>query len=62
MVYDADGSVHKLYEVGSSYGNIPPTYVIIDQQGVIRYRTDDTFNQTEAMGIFIRNLLKGGGE
>ena len=40
FVYD-DGSIFDLYQVGSAFQNIPPSYIIIDQNGVVRYRTDD---------------------
>jgi len=58
FVYDSQGKMHKDYQVGTSYGNAPPTFIIIDQQGVVRYRIDDKFNKAEEMRAFIQNLLK----
>ena len=52
-----DGCIKTLYQVGASYGNIPPTYLIIDQQGTVRYRTDDMLNQFDNMKTKIQELL-----
>jgi len=38
-VRDTDGSLFSVYEV-----LVPPSYFILDQQGIVRYRTDDIPN------------------
>jgi len=58
FVFDSQGKMHQDYQVGTSYGNAPPTFVIIDQQGVVRYRIDDKFNRADEMRELIQNLLK----
>lgn len=60
MVYDNQGVLTKDYEVGAAYGNTPPTFIIIDPQGIIRYRIDNQFNKAQEMLNTIRLLLKGG--
>lgn len=57
FIYDTDGSLFNLYEVGASFGNIPPTFVIIDTKGIVRYRIDDTFNKAPEMAAKVRELL-----
>ena len=57
LIYDADGSLFNLYQVGETYGNTPPTFVIIDTKGIVRYRIDDTFNKAAEMAAKVRELL-----
>lgn len=57
FLYDAGGTIHQLYQVGSQFGNIPPTYLVIDRQGIVRSRTDDMLNQTPSIIALIRTLL-----
>jgi peroxiredoxin len=58
LVYDKRSVVWRQYQVGESYGNKPPTYIIIDKKRVVSYRTDDTFDQTERMIQIIQELIK----
>lgn len=60
LVYDVKGVLYKDYEVGTAYGNIPPTFIIIDRQGVIRYRIDDQFNRASEIRDTVRQWLKEG--
>ncbi len=60
FVYDNGGAVHKDYQVGAVYGNTPPTFIIVDQWGTIRYRIDDQFNKAAEMATFIQGLITGG--
>ncbi|MBM3302819.1 MAG: hypothetical protein FJY85_23085, partial [Deltaproteobacteria bacterium] len=57
LIYDDKSTMFSLYQVGSSFGNIPPTYVIIDTSGLVRYRIDDKFDRIEEMSNKIRELL-----
>ena len=57
LIFDENNSIFTLYEVGGSFGNNPPTFIIIDTKGAIRYRIDDTFNKTPEMSAKIRELL-----
>jgi peroxiredoxin len=63
FVFDGQGKMHKDYEVGPGYTTDPPTYIIIDQQGIVRYRTDGkpALNKAEEMRNFIQGLISGGG-
>jgi peroxiredoxin len=56
-IYDAHGDIFKQYQVGPSYGNIPPSYFIIDTTGIVRYRIDNTLNRFNEMIGTIRGLL-----
>jgi len=60
LVYDGKGVLYQAYEVGATYGNTPPTFIIIDRQGIIRYRIDDQFNRESEMRDTIRQWLAGG--
>jgi peroxiredoxin len=57
LVFDAQGKMYKDYEVGAAYGNTPPTFIIIDPQGVIRYRIDDQFGRALEMKEEIKRWL-----
>lgn len=57
FVYDQKSELFKLYQVGGSFGNNPPTYVIIDKAGVTRYRLDKEYNRFEEMKAVIDTLL-----
>ena len=58
FIYDEYSSLFNSYQVGPSFGNTPPTYVIIDQQGVVQYRIDDRFNQYFEIKSKIEELLE----
>ncbi len=57
MIFDGSGQIRQMYQVGSPYGNIPPTYVIIDPKGIVRYRVDDSFNRTTEIIAAVRTVL-----
>ena len=57
FVFDEGGPVFNLYQIGSFFGNIPPTYIIIDQDGVVRYRTDNEYDTFDAMHEKIETLI-----
>jgi len=57
FVLDDKSQLFNLYQVGASYGNIPPTYIIVDTTGIVRYRINDTFDKVEEMKGKIRELL-----
>jgi len=59
LIYDDSSTIFKAYQVGAEYGNAPPTYVIIDPNGIIQYRTDDKFNRTAEIIEKVRTVLKG---
>ncbi len=57
-ILDEDHSVFDSYQVGfTEYGNSPPTYLIIDRKGIVRYRTDNEFNTIGAMKQKIDEIL-----
>ena len=58
MIFDTTSKIFQSYQVGPQYGNTPPTYVIIDPKGVVRYRVDNTFNRTPEIIETIRRVLK----
>lgn len=58
FVFDEESSLFDSYQVGPQFGNTPPTYVIIDQQGIVQYRTDDRFNRYDEMKDKIEELLE----
>ena len=57
MIDDEGSGLFVLYRVGSIYGKLPPTYLIIDQGGVVRYRIDDQFGKFDEMIATIQSLL-----
>jgi peroxiredoxin len=57
MIQDASSVLFTKYRVGGIFGRKPPTYVIIDRAGVVRYRIDDQFNKFDEMIATIRTLL-----
>ena len=57
FVYDPDATVFDLYQVGNAYGNIHPSYIIIDQEGVVRFRIDTEFDRFADMKNKIEELL-----
>ena len=56
FVYDSN--LFNLFQVGSSFGNFPPTYIIIDQDRIVKYRTDDVTDKIEDMKNKILELLE----
>lgn len=58
FVFDPQTDLFRLYQVGSSYGNYPPTYIIIDTAGVVRYRADNQYNRFQEMKTKIEGLLR----
>jgi peroxiredoxin len=58
FVFDPQTDLFRLYQVGSPYGNIPPTYIIIDTAGVVKYRTDNQYNRFQEMKTTIEGLLR----
>jgi peroxiredoxin len=57
LIFDQQSPLFNLYQVGGSFGNTPPTYVIIDTAGVVRYRFDAKFNRFEEIKSDIQGLL-----
>lgn len=57
FIFDDKSQIFKQYEVGGSYGNNPPTYVLIDGKGVVRFRTDNRFGQTDSLAAKVTQLL-----
>ena len=57
FIYDQTGSLFNSYEVGATYGNIPPTFVIIDANGIVRYRIDAQYSRAAEMSAKVRELL-----
>jgi alkyl hydroperoxide reductase subunit AhpC len=57
MVLDSLGQVFSQYRVGSVYGNVVPTCVLVDKQGVVRHRTDGVFNTVAPLSAKITELL-----
>jgi len=58
FVFDQKGDLFGLYQVGGSYGNLPPTYIIIDKSGIVKYRVDKEFNRFQEMKAVIDGLLR----
>jgi hypothetical protein len=57
FAYDSTSVLFNLYQVGSAYSNTPPTYIVIDQEGIVQYRTDDYKGHTEEIKMKIKELL-----
>jgi alkyl hydroperoxide reductase subunit AhpC len=57
MVLDSLGQVFSPYRVGSVYGNVVPTCILVDKKGVVRYRTDGVFNTVTPLSAKITELL-----
>lgn len=57
MVFDSTSQVFTSYRVGSGYGNIVPTCILVDKRGVVRYRTDGVFNTVNEISGTIGELL-----
>ena len=58
FVYDQKSEIFNIYQVGGSYGNDPPTYVIIDKAGVVRFRLDKQYNRFDELRSIIDSLVK----
>ena len=57
FVFDQQSDLFRLYQVGGSYGNLPPTYIIIDKNGIVKYRKDFEYNRFQEMKSVIEELL-----
>jgi peroxiredoxin len=57
LVYDDSSALFHTYQVGAAFGNQPPTFIIVDGKGVVRYRIDNVFKHTEEIWNKIRELL-----
>jgi alkyl hydroperoxide reductase subunit AhpC len=57
LIFDDKSPIFKKYEVGGSFGNNPPTYVLIDTKGIVKFRSDNRFNLTDSLATMIRALL-----
>jgi len=57
FIFDDKSPIFNKYQVGGSYGNSPPTYVLIDTKGVVKFRSDNRFNLTDSLASMIRGLL-----
>ena len=58
FIFDQQSELFDLYQVNATIGNAPPSYFIIDQEGIVRYRIDNTYEQFEAMKGIISDLLQ----
>ena len=57
FVFDQQSDFFRLYQVGGSYGNVPPSYIIIDKSGIVKYRVDREYNRVQEMKTVIEGLL-----
>jgi hypothetical protein len=57
MVFDSTGRVSSLYRSGIAHGNNPPTYILIDKKGIVRFRSDGVFNKVLQISDSITVLL-----
>ncbi|MFH0991591.1 MAG: redoxin domain-containing protein [bacterium] len=57
FAYDQKSELFTKYKIGGTYGYYPPTYIIIDQNGIVRYRIDNTFKRAVEMATCIKGLL-----
>lgn len=57
VVFDSTGGTFSTYKVGISFGNPPPSYLLIDKKGIVRYRTDAQYNVTGVIDTKISELL-----
>ncbi len=58
FVFDQKGDLFGLYQVGGSFGNLPPTYIIVDKAGIVKYRIDKEYNRFQDMKSVIEGLLR----
>jgi len=57
MVFDTTGQVSSLFRAGAVFGNQPPTYVLVDKKGIVRFRSDGEFNKVVQLSDSITVLL-----
>jgi hypothetical protein len=57
FIFDASSEIFDTYQVGLSFGTIPPNYFILDQNGIVQYRIDGIFDRFEEMKAKIEELL-----
>ena len=57
FIYDQKSDLNRLYEVGGSFGNNPPSYFIVDKAGIVRYRVDQKYNRFVEIKAVIDTLL-----
>lgn len=57
FIFDEESDIFNTYQVGSQFGNTPPTFIIIDKEGIIRYRTDNEYDTIWDMKSKIEELL-----
>jgi peroxiredoxin len=57
LICDSESKVFNSYQVGAQFANDPPTYIIIDKKGIVRYRTDDVTKKINEMKKIIQELI-----
>jgi peroxiredoxin len=57
FIFDDKSKIFNQYEVGGAYGNNPPTYVLVDTKGIVKFRSDNKYKQTDSLAVKIQSLL-----
>jgi hypothetical protein len=57
MAFDSTGSAFGAFQVGASFGNAPPTYLLIDKSGIVRYRSDGVYYLAGVISAKITDLI-----
>ena len=57
MVFDQPGEIFDIYNIGIQYGTDVPGYIIIDKEGIVRYRYIAEFDKIEEIKGHIEELL-----
>ena len=57
FIFDSTSALFNLYQVGSLFANNPPTDILIDTMGIVRYRSDDQTGIVQDIKTKIRELL-----
>ena len=58
FVFDSTSALFNLYQVGSSFANNPPSDILIDTLGIVRYRWNDQTGIVQEIKSRIRELLQ----
>jgi len=57
FIFDENNDIFDSFQIGSEFGNTPPTFIIIDREGIIQYRTDNEFDTIWDIKSKIEELL-----
>lgn|GEM_PF-2067208 len=57
FVHAEDDALFALYQVGYQWAKYPPSWFVIDKNGVIRQRLDNAYDQVESLKTLIETLL-----